>query len=51
MGYFPLDEGSGTVMTNLAKNGSNGTILSMWSWEDLQLEDPLPPGGAVIIIR
>ena len=51
MGYFPLDEGSGSVMTNLAKNGSNGTILSMWSWVDLQLEDPLPPGGTTIFIR
>ena len=51
LGYFPLDEGSGTVVSNLARNASNGTIVSMWSWADLQLEEPLPPGGAVIVIR
>ena len=51
IGYFPLDEGSGSVMTNHVKNASNGTIRSMWSWVDLQLEDPLPPGGTVISIR
>ncbi|MBR4170574.1 MAG: LamG domain-containing protein [Kiritimatiellae bacterium] len=51
IGYFPLDEGTGSVMTNHVKNASNGTIHSMWSWMDLQLEDPLPPGGTVISIR
>ena len=51
LGYFPLDEGSGTVMTNLARNASNGKVVSMWSWADLQLEEPLPPGGTVIVIR
>ena len=51
IGYFPLDEGSGSVMTNHVKNASNGTIHSMWSWMDFQLEDPLPPGGTVISIR
>lgn len=50
-GYFPLDEGSGTVMTNLVRNASNGTIVSMWSRADLQLEEPLPSDGMKIVIR
>jgi len=49
VGYWPLNEGTGKVLVNHARGGTNGTLLAVWdSLDDLYFDDPIIPGCTII---
>ena len=50
VGYWPLNEGTGTTLVNHAKGGVNGEILAVWdTLDDLSFDDPIEPGLMLFI--
>ena len=49
VGYWPLDEGTGRILVNHKKNGTNGTLLATWdTLDDLYFDEPIIPGCTII---
>lgn len=52
VGYWPLNEPAGaTTAANLKRGGAAATATCFWGGAELVLDDPLPPGGTVILFR
>ena len=51
LGYWPLDEGAGNVATNIKRNAESGFVRAAWMRTSLIIDDPLPPGGTLFLIR